>query len=587
MVEGTVYSRDPKTGLKRPSGSICIEGVNTPEQPLPFSALQQLRPELASRLVEALAAAENRAKGPVCMEFKQGEQGLSLSESRPLDGPPSAQLRILQDLLSEGLIDESEVVSRLQPQHFVVRDEPAVREYTKAARSGAVKARGRCVFAGAAVGVLVDNPDLVWETYLRGEPVVLLLESLELCHRDDLLACSALLLRQGGRQVPVRIPCLADIGDVTLCPGTKYTVWAEAGEVLEGELPLLASPPESLRRPLLALAASRCPVELRANFEGDSNLALMGSQGVSRVGLARVETFFQSAARLEVLRQALVAAEHHSTEPLEVFEDELVSALMPLLEFLSHGDQPVATVRLFDSPLGWTSRLWTEHLHWQPPSLPDAIRQSRHELSATLGLRGGRFSRLFPMFFEAQVRALARASERYPGVRVEMMLPGIGAVEEAEFFVERARTVWAQMGLPPLRTGMMLEIPRACLLADQFLPYCEFFSFGTGDLSEATWSLSRYDAPLEYLSRLPDTFNPFEELDLEGVGALMRIACERLRTASAGVEIGWCGAQAAHHCDLDFVKSLQLSYLSVSVEALAKVKVSLAGQAESKKKASP
>lgn len=582
MVEGTVFSRDPKSGLRRVSGSILIQGVNPQGPPLPFSALEQLYSEMARDIVELLSQQESEFGFAVEAELDWEDGALRLLSPRKLDCDGTVKLRIVSDLLDEGVLCRERALSILSSRDLVVRRLPEPRERRRVARSEGVKARGICVSQGASVGRLALCSADAWELQARGEGVLLLVDSLDLSHRDALLVATGLLIRSTDVPPSVEIPCLCGVEEYALEPGELYTVWADGGEVLEGALKLLESPAETLLEPLVKKLDLLSEIELRWNYQASDTPAFPVRSSVWRIGLCRMEVFFESREEIGLLRKGLAAAIDHRREPLERLEMHIGAAVENLMELLSRGESPVLTVRLFDAPVAWMIKLWLLDDPLCRANIHPALLHHVNELSATQGLRGGRLAELYPDFFDSQVRALARAARAFPEVRLEVMLPGVAAVEEASFFRRRAESVWKSEGLQRLPLGMMLENPRACLLADKFLPYCDFFSFGTGDLTENTFSLSRYDSSLGALgSKL--AANPFRVLDLEGVGELMRIACRRLRAASRSVEIGWCGAQAVHEPNLDFVRELDLNYLSLPSWAFNSVLLTLSRQATTKK----
>ena len=206
-----------------------------------------------------------------------------------------------------------------------------------------------------------------------------------------------------------------------------------------------------------------------------------------------------------------------------------------------------------------------------------------HELSPTQGLRGGRVGSWFPTLFAVQMRATLRACRLHP-VQLQLMVPGVCDVHELAWARQLCQQICGQEQLEMPQIGAMLELPRACLTADRLAKEADFLSFGTGDLSESTCGISRYDAALSflpgYLERGVFARDPFQAIDREGVGELMRLASEKVR---GRVELGTCGAQASDPASLQFCAELGLDYVSVPARhvpaaRLAAAQLSLVGK---------
>ena len=203
------------------------------------------------------------------------------------------------------------------------------------------------------------------------------------------------------------------------------------------------------------------------------------------------------------------------------------------------------------------------------------------------GLRCGRLSVMYPRLLDLQLRALLRAWHRVRSkgltVRLQVMMPGVTDVGELRFLRERMETVAGELGLESPQVGSMLELPRACLTADRLAEQADFLSFGTGDLTESTCGLSRYDSHLsflpEYLERDFFEKDPFGSIDQAGVGALMKMAVQAVNTKFPTVELGTCGAQAVDAESLKFCRRIGLRYVSVPAHHLPVARLA-AAQAE-------
>jgi pyruvate,orthophosphate dikinase len=359
-----------------------------------------------------------------------------------------------------------------------------------------------------------------------------------------------------------------NIGGHQLAEGDMLTIDGGTGEVIVGEVPLVPPQINEDFETILGWADELRRLKVRANADTPADAAKAREFGAEGIGLCRTEHMFMAEDRLPVVREMILAGG----------EDERRAALDKLLPhqqadfegiFEAMAGLPV-TIRLLDPPL-----------HEFLPPLEEAkderMRERIKALQETnpmLGTRGCRLGLLWPEIYEMQVRAIIRAAvaveERTGNAPlVEIMHPLVGFAEE----LHRLRSITVATANEESETveylvGTMIELPRACIRADEIAAYADFFSFGTNDLTQTTLGLSRDDAEGKFLTRyLEDGVlerNPFETIDQGGVGDLMRIAVDRGRGAKEGIKLGICGEHGGEPESVAFCHRLGLDYVSCS-----------------------
>lgn len=577
MIEGRLFSRDPKSGLKRLSGSVLLDPKSPTE--LPLFCLQQRYPQIVVQLEGLVAAREREHGGAVQCRFQVVDEQAVLTEVEDLKCSVEAKLRILKDLVEEGSLTCGQALERLEP--FDLRQCPQIskRDVHRLKNEGRLMAEGSGNGLGIAAGYLAFDAESAWKIHARNKPVLLITQRLDLGSKDALEVCQGVLSSEPApwfREKPLLvIPALDN-----LQPDRDYILDSTHHKLWRGCVEPEMAPGETALAPIRSWLRSVGGLDVRCNLSSVDEAESLAGSDVHSVGLCRAELFFQSSPqRLEVLREALngaIAGEKSGTDAMAAV---IAADVERLLKALSPHRDAVLTLRFFDAPLSRMLTLWTRYLGVTREQLHDFLWGLLEERNSTQGLRGGRFSLLFPAFFEAQVRgaglALKRTGEKG---RLQLMLPGVSTVEEVRFFHRRADSVFRSLELEPPCFGMMLETPRACLLADRFVEDCDFFSFGTGDLTESVFALSRYDAPLSFLAEFLDASglseDPFKRLDSTGVGELMALACQKIRAHSDDVEIGWCGAQAVHGVPNDLWERLNLDYVSVPLNSVEATRLS-------------
>ena len=587
---GVAFTRDPSTGesglfgefLADAQGEDVVAGIRTPE---PIEAMQKQLPEAFDQLLATMRRLEEHYRDMQDIEFTVEDGRLYLLQTRSAKRTAAAALKAAVSMTEEGLISREEAVARIDPDQLDQLLHPRIDPTTKLD----VAVRGLNASPGAASGKIVLDADLAEERGLAGESVILVRWETTPDDIHGLIQSSGILTAHGGMTSHAAVvargmgkPCVAgcegltidlesrtlNIGGHQLAEGDMLTIDGGTGEVIVGEVPLVPPQINEDFETILAWADALRRLKVRANADTPDDAAKAREFGAEGIGLCRTEHMFMAEDRLPVVREMILAGG----------EDERRTALDKLLPhqqadfegiFEAMAGLPV-TIRLLDPPL-----------HEFLPPLEEAkderMRErikALHETNPMLGTRGCRLGLLWPEIYEMQVRAIIRAAvavEERTGEApvVEIMHPLVGFAEE----LHRLRAITVATANEESETveylvGTMIELPRACIRADEIAAYADFFSFGTNDLTQTTMGLSRDDAEGKFLTRyLEDGVlerNPFETLDQGGVGDLMRIAVERGRGVKEDLKLGICGEHGGEPESVAFCHRLGLDYVSCS-----------------------
>jgi pyruvate,orthophosphate dikinase len=518
------------------------------------------------------------------IEFTVEEGRLYLLQTRAAKRTAAASLKAAVDMVEEGLITREEAVARIDPGQLdqllhPMLDPDATYE---------VAAKGLNASPGAASGRIVLTADAAAE---RGEKEDVVLVRWETTPDDihGMIAAKGILTAHGGMTSHAAVvargmgkPCVAGceelqidagrrrvrIGSHKLAEGDVITVDGGSGTVIAGPVELVPPQINEDFETILGWADDYRRLQVRANADTPEDAARAREFGAQGIGLCRTEHMFMAEERLPIVREMIMASG----------EDERRKSLDKLLPmqqadfegiFEAMRGLPV-TIRLLDPPLH----------EFLPPleEATDARMRERikalREANPMLGTRGCRVGLLWPEIYEMQVRAIIRAAvavEERTGDAplVEIMHPLVGFAEELHRL--RAMTVATaqeESDAAEYLVGTMIELPRACIRADEIAEHADFFSFGTNDLTQTALGLSRDDAEGKFLKRyLEDGIlerNPFETLDQGGVGELMKIAVERGRATRGDIKLGICGEHGGEPASVAFCHGLGLDYVSCS-----------------------
>jgi pyruvate, orthophosphate dikinase len=587
---GVAFTRDPSTGeqglygefLADAQGEDVVAGIRTPE---PLEAMRGRLPEAFEQLTDTMRRLEEHYKDVQDIEFTVEEGRLYLLQTRSAKRTAAAALKAAVSMVDEGLIGRDEAVVRIDPSQLDQLLHPMIDPNAKLE----VAARGLNASPGAASGKVVLDADTAEERGRAGESVILVRWETTPDDIHGLIQAAGILTAHGGMTSHAAVvargmgkPCVAGCEELTidqdahtitiagqkLAEGDTITIDGGSGSVIVGQVDLVPPQINEDFETILGWADDLRRLKVRANADTPDDAAKAREFGAQGIGLCRTEHMFMAEGRLPVVREMIMASG----------EDERRSALDRLLPhqqsdfegiFEAMAGVPV-TIRLLDPPL-----------HEFLPPLEEA-RDERmrerikalQESNPMLGTRGCRLGLLWPEIYEMQVRAIVRAAaavEERTGEAplVEIMHPLVGFAEELHRL--RALTVaTAQEESESIEylVGTMIELPRACIRADEIAEHADFFSFGTNDLTQTALGFSRDDAEGKFLTRyLEDGVlqrNPFETLDQSGVGDLMRIAVERGRGVKPELKLGICGEHGGEPASVAFCHGLGLDYVSCS-----------------------
>jgi pyruvate,orthophosphate dikinase len=617
---GVAFTRNPSTGerklfgdfLMNAQGEDVVAGIRTPE---PIAKLETENPGVYAQFVDISNKLEHHYREMQDVEFTIENGKLYMLQTRDGKRTARATVRIAVEMAEEGLISKEEAVLRVKTDHVLQLLHPQFADDSKAeaVKQGRRIAKGVNASPGAAVGVAAFDADLAEKWGKAGKSVIMVRPETKPDDVHGMLASKGILTSRGGatshaavvaRQFGVPCVCGAEaleidlsartlrVGENLVHEGDIISIDGGLGEVFIGEINRVD--PDFLRetnlRKLLSWADQFRRLGIYANADYPNDARRAREYGAQGVGLCRTEHMFFQEERLPIV-QAMILSEPNGEEEkrnldkLEKFQHDDFYGIFKAMD-----GYPVI-IRLLDPPLH----------EFMPPHEQLALRaaglrlmgdrpndlkrieelmqavEGLQEFNPMLGLRGVRLGITRPAISEMQVRALFEAAcqLRLEGVEVdpEIMVAVTNTETEVKFLREMIERVAAEMFAKyntsfSYKVGTMIELPRAALIADRMAQYSQFFSFGTNDLTQTTFGISRDDAEGKFLlyyvenGLLPE--NPFQVLDEDGVGALIRIAVEKGRVTRPEIEIGICGEHGGDPKSIDFCHRAGLNYVSCS-----------------------
>jgi pyruvate, orthophosphate dikinase len=586
---GVAFTRDPSTGeqglygefLTDAQGEDVVAGIRTPE---PLARMQKRLPDAYGELLDTMRRLEGHFRDIQDIEFTVEDGSLYLLQTRSAKRTAAAALRAAVDMVEEALISREEAVARIDPAQLDQLLHPMIdpkADYE-------VAARGLNASPGAASGEIALDADTAEERGRAGDRVILVRWETTPDDIHGMIHAQGILTAHGGMTSHAAVvargmgkPCIAGcdeleidarakratIGGQELSEGDVITIDGGSGEVIVGEVPLVPPQPGEAFETILGWADDLRRLKVRANADTPEDAAKAREFGAQGIGLCRTEHMFMAEERLPLMREMIMASGEEERR-------KALDKLLPLQQqdfegiFEAMAGLPV-TIRLLDPPL-----------HEFLPPLEEATSEkmrarirSLREANPMLGTRGCRLGLQWPEIYEMQVRAIVRAAaavEERTGDAplVEIMHPLVGFAEELRRLRELTVETADEENEVEYLVGTMIELPRACIRADEIAEHADFFSFGTNDLTQTALGFSRDDAEGKFLTRYLDDGvlerNPFETLDQGGVGDLMRIAVERGRSIKKDLKLGICGEHGGEPASVAFCHELGLEYVSCS-----------------------
>jgi pyruvate, orthophosphate dikinase len=599
---GVAFSRDEVTGAPEPSGDFLVNaqgedvvsGVRTPRD---LDGLADWRPEIATRLLEILRTLERHYGDMQDTEFTVEDGRLYMLQTRSAKRHGQAAVRFAVDAVEEGLLTRDEAIQTIDARSLNAllhpTFDPAV-PYTPVAH-------GVAASPGAAKGAIVFTaPDAVAAAE-AGRATILVRPFTEADDVAGFHAAKGILTSEGGKASHAALvargmgrPAVTGasaveidlhagtvrIGPHLLKEGDLIGIDGSAGAITLDDVPLVTPEFDERFRTVLGWCDELRTLGVRANADTPEDARRAREFGAEGIGLCRTEHMFMAADRQPVMQRMIMAED-------EVNRRAALADLLPLQQadfeglFEAMAGMPV-TIRLLDPPLHeflpdrfeLVERLTEARLRGAPAAaaLEHTLERSRalEEGNPMLGTRGVRLGLIHPEIYEMQVRAIFRAARRVAPGRLEIMVPLVAYARELELCRSLIERVAAEEGIAAGRfqVGTMIELPRACLRAGDLAASAEFFSFGTNDLTQTTLGFSRDDIEGRIVPSYVDEGilerSPFGGIDEEGVGELVRIACERGRAARPGLELGICGEHGGDPASIHFFHAAGLDYVSCS-----------------------
>lgn len=612
---GVAFTRNPSTGenelygefLVNAQGEDVVAGIRTPQNITEVAriasgsdkpSLEKLMPEAFAEFRAICDKLEHHYRDMQDLEFTIERGTLWMLQTRSGKRTAKAALKIAVDMAEEGLVSKDEAVGRIDPASLDQLLHPTIDPHARRDIIGS----GLPASPGAATGEIVFTSEEAVQADKEGRKVILV--RIETSPEDihGMHAAEGILTTRGGMTSHAAVvargmgtPCVSGAGSirvdprnellitpsVTLKKGDIITIDGSSGQVLKGVIAMLQPELSGDFGKIMAWADASRRMTVRTNAETPADARAARSFGAEGIGLCRTEHMFFEDGRINVMREMILAED-------EAGRRLALAKLLPMqrsdfveLFSIMHG-LPV-TIRLLDPPLHEFLPKTDEEIADVAGVLsldPSALRQRvdhLHEFNPMLGHRGCRLAISYPEIAEMQARAIFEAAveaahETGAPVVPEIMVPLVGLRAELDYVKERidavAKAVIGEAGIDiDYLVGTMIELPRAALRADVIAEAADFFSFGTNDLTQTTFGISRDDASqflATYQQKGIIDQDPFVSLDFDGVGELIQIAAERGRRTKNGLKLGICGEHGGDPASIRFCEETGLDYVSCS-----------------------
>ena len=600
---GVAFTRNPSTGenrfygeyLMNAQGEDVVAGIRTPEN---IESLKEPLPGAYAELMRIYKKLENHYKDMQDIEFTIQKGRLYMLQTRRGKRTAAAAVRVAVEMVEEGLIDRNTAVLRVEPGQVDQLLHPMIDPKAKYQ----VIARGLPASPGAAVGKVVFTAEEAEKRASQGEKVVLVRQETSPEDIGGMNAAQGILTARGGMTSHAAVVargmgkcCIVGCGDITIDEkehrfslnqslvvkeGDVISLNGSTGDVILGPVKLVQPTLTGNFAKLMEWADEVRTIGIRANADTPHDAQVARDFGAQGIGLCRTEHMFFERDRILAVREMILADTKEERE-------KALAKILPMQkkdfrEIFKVMDGLPVTIRLLDPPL----HEFLPHTEEEIAKLAEEMRVSpeklRHkveslrEMNPMLGHRGCRLGITYPEIYDMQSRAICEAAcellkEGY-NVLPEIMIPLVGHVKELSVTrknVERiAQQIMAEKGVNvSYLAGTMIELPRAALTADQIAREAEFFSFGTNDLTQTVYGLSRDDAanflPF-YVEHGLYPIDPFIAIDQEGVGQLMEIGVKKGRAVRPDLKIGICGEHGGEPSSINFCHSIGLNYVSCS-----------------------
>jgi pyruvate,orthophosphate dikinase len=612
---GVAFTRHPSTGenilwgefLPNAQGEDVVSGMRTPQDLTEVArretgseapSLESSMPEVFAEFRAVCAALERHHRDVLDLEFTIERGRLWMLQARPAKRTIHAALKTAVDMAHEGLVTRAEAVARIEPRMLEQLLHPTIDP-----DSGSdIFARGLPASPGAASGTVVFTSEEAEIARTQGRKVILVRVETSPEDVHGMHAARGILTTRGGMTSHAAVvargmgkPCVCGAGTIrvdfhagtmsaggrTIRRGDTITIDGGTGQVLVGAVPLREPELSGAFAELMDWADSFRRLKIRTNVDTPSDARAARGFGAEGIGLCRTEHMFFDARRIVAVREMILAeTDTARADALAKLLPMQRSDFASLFEIMT--GLPV-TIRLLDPPLheflpkGEAEIAELAAIMGIPPAKIRASTHALEEANPMLGHRGVRLAISFPEIIAMQARAIFEAAldvadQTGVAVDLEIMVPLIASKAELDLVNGHIRAAEALVKkvhgrAPPYQLGTMIELPRAALAAGELAREATFFSFGTNDLTQTTFGISRDDAATylnTYLAKgiLPN--DPFASIDREGVGELIRIACERGRATRPDLKLGVCGEHGGDPASIHFFAEINIDYVSCS-----------------------
>lgn len=608
---GVAFTRNPSTGenvlygeyLINAQGEDVVAGIRTPQ---PISKLQEEMPDIYKQFVDVCNLLEKHYQNMQDIEFTIERGKLYILQTRHGKRTASAAIKIAVDMVNEGLIDKKEAILRVEAGSL---DQLLHRRIDPSAKFEVI-AKGLPASPGAASGKVVFDADDAEKLGQAGEKVLLVRTETTPDDIHGIVAAQGVLTSRGGMTSHAAVvargmgkPCVCGceaikidydtqsfkVDDTVIKAGDIVSIDGATGQVIKGQVPMIDPELSDEFQKLLQWADETRRLAVRANADTPEDAAKAREFGAAGIGLCRTEHMFMAQDRLPIVQEMILAETAEDREAalakllpmqqgdfygiLKAMEGYPVNIRLldpPLHEFLPNQEELLVEITELKCTNG------DKKVLQEKEELLRKVRQL-HEFNPMLGHRGCRLAVTWPEIYAMQVRAIYQATAQLikegVDVRPEVMIPLIIHVNELKMLreqaVEIAQAVMEEQGVKyDIHVGTMIELPRACVTADEIASQADFFSFGTNDLTQTTLGFSRDDAEgkfmHDYLNKKILTDNPFVVLDQGGVGKLVRLGSELGRQTNPKLKIGICGEHGGEPASIGFCHQVGLDYVSCS-----------------------
>lgn len=602
---GVAFTRNPSTGenklfgefLLNAQGEDVVAGIRTPEE---IQALNNKMPVVYEQFVSVTHLLEKHYRDMQDIEFTIENEKLYMLQTRNGKRTAMAAINIAVDMVNEGLISKEEAVLRIEPQQLDQLLHPAFDE--EALKNATVITKGLPASTGAATGKIYFTPEDVVKAKEAGERAILVRIETSPEDIEGMISSEGILTGRGGMTSHAAVVargmgkcCVAGAGEIRIdeinkimkignkqfAEGDYISLDGNQGVVYEGEIKTQV--PELIGNfgVLMGWADEFRKLKIRTNADTAKDARQALDFGAEGIGLCRTEHMFFEESRIFAVRQMILSTTLEGRE--KALEKLLPMQREDFVKLFSEMNGLPVTVRLLDPPL----HEFLPHEEKDVIALANEmgvekdvlldIVSNLKEINPMLGHRGCRLAITYPEIYAMQTRAILEAAievNKATGITItpEIMVPLVAEVKEFEYvkeiILDVADKVFKEKGnTVPYLVGTMIEIPRACMIADEIAVEAEFFSFGTNDLTQMTFGFSRDDAGKfisEYMDKKIFEKDPFQRIDRNGVGKLMKTAVELGKKARPNIKLGICGEHGGEPNSIEFCHLLGLQYVSCS-----------------------